>query len=87
MKRTIKQAIKSEGLNVENFSITSDGQFESKLTNVRKANAEAKKVVKALRTSGHRVDGYLAGYGIWVYNVNMGAQALYMRELISNNAD
>ena len=87
MKRTIKQAIKAAGLDVENFSITSDGQFESKLANVRKANAEAKKVVKALRASGNRVDGYLAGYGIWVYNVNIGAQALYMRELISNNAD
>jgi hypothetical protein len=87
MKRTIKQAIKAAGLNVENFKVSSDGQFESTLENVRKANAESNKVVKALRQAGHRVSGFKCGWGLWVYDVNMSAGDLYRRELASLNID
>lgn len=70
MKRTIKQAIKAAGLNVDNFKVTSDGQFESTLENIKKANTESRKVVKQLRTTGNRVSGFTTGYGLWVYDVN-----------------
>lgn len=87
MKRTIKQAIKAAGLKTENFKITSDGQFESTLDNVRKANAESGKVVKELRKAGHRVNGFKTGYGLWIYDVNMSAGDLYRRELAFSNID
>jgi hypothetical protein len=69
MKRDIKKAIKAAGLNVADFEISSDG-FESNLDNMRKANAQARKVWNELRKMGHKCSGYHTGYGLMVVNVN-----------------
>lgn len=87
MKRTIKQAIKAAGLNAETFHISSDGQFYSDLDNIKKANAESRKVVKELRAMGHRINGFTTGYGLWIYDVNMSASDQYRRELSTLNID
>jgi histidine ammonia-lyase len=69
-KATIKKAIKELGFNVDDFQIQTSGsapRIETALTNIKKGNAQVRKVVKHLTQQGANAYGIQTGYGSWVY--------------------